>query len=124
MPEFVQFIASEPSVVPATAEKVYDKYWLSAMRVEAGDPTKAIKLVAVFTPARDMVANVPVLGEDGKPTGETQEITYKELQKNVEPKRLVIGDVFKVAMEDVEFAITMNKIFEILNNKATAAGVL
>ena len=38
MPEFVQFVASTPVVVPPVGEVVYDKYWVSSMNVDARSP--------------------------------------------------------------------------------------
>jgi hypothetical protein len=129
--EFKQFVATTPAVKPATSEVVYDKYWLSNMRVEAGDPTKPVKLIAVFTPARDMTIQLPkkdaegnaVVDEDGDPVLET--ITYKELMPNAQPKRLVINDVFKEAVLDpTNMGMAMNTVFNLLNDKAVEKGIL
>jgi hypothetical protein len=115
MPEFVQFDATTPSVTPATQEVVYDKYWLSTFRVEAGNPTQKIRLVAVFTPARD----VTVKDEDGK------DVVVKELMPNAEPKRLVIQDLFAEAVADpTGFGATINAVFALLKTKAESEGIL
>jgi len=115
MPEFVQFTATTPSVKPATQEVIYDKYWLSSFRCEATHPLKPIRLVAVFTPARD----ITIKDKDGN------DVTVKELMPNAEPKRLVIEDLFAAAVADPSgLGATVNAVFSVLKTKAEEAGIL
>ena len=59
MSEFTEFTASTPTVVAATEEKVFDKYWMSNLRIQAGDPTRPVRLTASWMPARDITIQVP-----------------------------------------------------------------
>ncbi len=115
MSDFVQFDATTPEVVPATQEVVYDKYWLANFRIEAGNPKQPVRLMASFVPARD------VTEDDGN--GGT--ITFKEIKKNSQPKRLVINDLFKEAAEDpAGLGAVMGGVLVYLKSRAVAEGVI
>ena len=83
MADFTQFTASTPDVVEATAEVTYDKYWLRNFRINAENPLKPVRMVAIFVPARDIT--IQVEGED---------VVVKELKPNGEAKQVVIEDLF------------------------------
>ena len=110
---YTQIVNSNPIVVPAKNEITYDKYWMSNFRIEAGDPTKPVKAIAVFVPARDVTVKI-----DGN------DVTYKEINNNAEPKRLVIKDLFKDAAEDASMAKVINDVLGMLIAKAQAENVI
>lgn len=131
MANYVQFTATSPSVKPATSEIVYDKYWLSNMRIEAQDSTKPVKLVALFTPARDVSIQIPKKDAEGKPIVDEQgspvmEIFYyKETMPNAEPKKLVIQDLFAEAEKNPQvLGAAMNVVLNLLNGLAQEKGIL
>ena len=123
MSEFTQFVATTPSVEAATEEKVFDKYWLSNFRIQAGDPTRPARMIAVWSPARDITVQVPVTDEEGNVTG-TEDIVVKELQKNAQPKRLVIDDLFGAVEEDASLAAALETVLAALKAKAATEGIL
>ena len=115
MADYIQFDATTPIVVEATSEVVYDKYWLSNFRIDAANPTKPVRLVAAFVPARDVTV------DDGN--GGT--ITYKELKQGSQPKRLVIQDLFgEAALDPTGLGAVMNGVLTFLKDKATADGII
>lgn len=116
MSEYVQFEATTPIVEEATAEKVYDKYWMANFRIEAGRPEQPVRLMAAFVPARDVTETDP----------ETGEVTVgKEIQQNAQPKRLVIQDLFGEAEADPEgLGTVLNGVLTFLKNRAVAEGLI
>jgi len=115
MSDFTQFVATTPIVEPATSEVIYDKYWLSNFRIMAGESTKPVRLVASFSPARDVTVD----------DGEGGTITYKELKPNTEPSRLVIEDLFgEAAADPTGLGTVMNNVLAYLKDRAVAEGVI
>ena len=129
MAEFAEFVASTPVVVEATEEKVFDKYWLSNLRIMAGEPTKPVRMMAAWTPARDITIQVPVEvpvegGEEGETETVMTDVVVKELQKNAQPKRLVIEDLFGAAAEDANLAVALETVLAAIKVKADSEGLL
>jgi len=114
MSDYVQFEAVTPNVVPASNEVVYDKYWMSNMMIMAQEPTKNVRLIATFKPARDVTVEV-----DGKT------VEYKELMPNGKEKQLVIKDLFGDAAKDpTGLGATLNSVLTILKDRAIAENLL
>ena len=117
MSEYVQFEATTPIVEAATSEKVYDKYWMANFRIEAGRPEQPVRLMAAFVPARDITETDP---ETGVVT-----VVGKEIQKNAQPKRLVIQDLFGEAAADPSgLGTVLNGVLTFLKDRAVAEGVI
>lgn len=117
MSEYVQFEATTPVVEAATAEKVYDQYWLANFRIEAGHPNQPVRLMAAFVPARDITETDP---ETGVVT-----VVGKEIQQRAQPSRLVIQDLFGEAAADPEgLGAVLNSVLTYLKNRAVADGVI
>ena len=114
MAEYTQFTATSPTVVPATQEVVYDKYWLVALRIQAQDPTKPARAMAVFAPARDVTVD----------NGEGGTITYKELNPKGERKQLVIKDLFGEAETNLALSEALEGVLAVLNEIASEEGIL
>ena len=120
---FEQITATTPVVKPAEPEVVYDKYWLSSLRIQAGNPTEPVRLVAVFTPSKDVTVQVQQTDAEGNPV--TVDVTYKELMPNAESKRLIIQDLFKEAESDpAGLGAIMNAVIVALRDKALAQGLI
>jgi hypothetical protein len=130
MAEFTEFTATTPEVVPATEEKVYDKYWLTNLRIVAGDSTKPIRLMASWVPARDVTIQVPALDENGEAVldenGEatTTEVTYKETKNKAEPKRLIIKDLLGEAEKNQNLAAAVETVLAALKAEAVSRDLL
>tara|TARA_R110000824_G_scaffold218435_1_gene405020 strand:+ start:1279 stop:1674 length:396 start_codon:yes stop_codon:yes gene_type:complete len=131
MSDFPQFEASTPIVTPATSEVTYDKYWLSNLRIQAGDPTKPARLVAIWAPARDITIQVPSVDVDGNPVLDVddnpvlEDLIYTELQPNGQPRRLVIPDLISSAEEDpATMGAAVFAVLTALKAKATKEGIL
>lgn len=129
MAEFTEFEASTPVVVAATEEKVFDKYWLSNLRINAGEPTRPVRLIASWQPARDITIQVPTeVPVEGGEEGETETVmvdtVVKELQKGAQPKRLVIEDLFGAAAGDSNLATALETVLAAMKAKADAEGLL
>lgn len=86
-------------VIPASEEKVYDKYWMTHMAVVAQSTTEEAKLVATLVPARDVEIEI-----DGQPQ------TIKELMPDGESKTIVIKNVFERAQTNAEFGAAMTSV--------------
>lgn len=115
MTNFTQIEASTPVVKPAEEEITYNKYWLANMRIEAGSPTRPVRLVASFVPARDVTAT----DENGN------RVIVKELMPNAEPKRLVINNLFGEAAADPEgLGTVINGVLTVLKDRAIAKGLI
>jgi hypothetical protein len=116
MSEYIQFEATNPVVEPAKEAVVYDKFWLSNFRIEAGNPNQKVRLMAAFVPSRDVEVTDP----------ETNEVTVKkELKNGAQPKRLMIADLFEEAGKDPDgLGKALNGILELLKNRAVAEGII
>jgi len=101
---FVQFVANSASVVPASAEVTYDKFWMKNMRVNAPSPDRPARLVVVLVPARDV--------------GDT-----KELMPNAQIE-IVVEDVFAYAANNASFAATLNDVFSRISEIGIEQGVI
>lgn len=105
MSEFVQFISAKPEVVPAIAEKVYDKMWLINFNVMAISPTSPVKATASFVPCRDL--------SDGT----------KELKPDGQRYNIEINDLFAEALTNEDVAEVLQKLLTILYAKGVAQGI-
>ena len=117
-----QLLAKNPSVIPAqeetvitetipaSDEKVYDKYWMTHLVVAAPSPTAKARMVATLVPARDVETVI-----DGEP------ITVKELMPNAENIVMILDDAFGRAATDENFATalvtTLNELITIGKEK-------
>lgn len=93
MTEFTQFEAVEPIVIPATEEKVYDKYWLELMIIRAPSPAQDASLTAKFRLYNDI----------------TREFAPSADSINVE-----VPKVFEKALSDIGFATAMEYVLRAL----------
>lgn len=103
MSEYIQFVAKEPEVKPASEEVVYDKFWMKNLRIMAPNPTQPIKVVATFVSARDIQIE-----------HQGQTITIKELNPNGKEYRVVINNLFEKASQDADVAEVTNKLLTAL----------
>jgi len=120
-----QLIASEPEVVasveeeevvtviPASEEKIYDKYWMTQLHIIAQSPTEEAKMIAVFSPARDITVNVD--GED---------IVIKELMPDAEDVKIVVPDLFERMATDIDLATVMGGVLVELIKIGQEKGVI
>ena len=112
--EFTTFNATSPDVVPATTEKVYDKYWLANFRIQAGNPTKPVRAVGILAPSRIVTV------DDGQ--GGT--ISYHELKPNAQTKRIVVEDLFGEAEQDAQLAAAVEAVLAAVATRAAIDGIL
>lgn len=130
MADLVQFDATTPIVIPAVQEVVYDKYWMTMMRVEARNPEEPVRVVVVFAPARDVQKTVPVLDADGKPVLDgdgnptTAVVTVKELYEKGGEKRMVVEDIFALAATNPQVGGVIGPLLEVFKALATEKGIL
>jgi hypothetical protein len=82
-----------PTIIPARAEVVYDKYWITLFKASALDPAKPVALEYHVHPARQL--------EDGS----------FELDRVNGPFSRVIEDVFLEAQTDAVAADVMTRLF-------------
>ena len=95
------------TIIPASEEKVYDKFWLTQLSILAQDPTKEARIVAVLVPARDVTVNVG--GED---------VVIKELMPDAENTTIVVPNLFERMASTPSLAIAMGAVL----NELTAIG--
>lgn len=132
MPEFTQLEASTPITQPLVEEKIYDKYWMSGLSINASDSTKPVRLVAKFIPARDVTVEIPqkdengnvITDENGQPV--TTSVTYKETLRNIKfEKTLIIQDIFAEAVKDpTGFGLAIETVLATIKAKAIEKKIL
>ena len=101
---YTQMNANSASVVAATDEVTYDKYWLQHMRIMAPDPSQNVKVVARFIPCKD--------------DGET-----KVLMTDGEPQIVTINDLLGDAESDSNLAAAVDSVLVELNKIGINQGV-
>jgi len=99
MSELPQIMASNPQVIPAKEEIVYDKYWMTQLHIIAPSPTEEARLIAVIKPCRDVTVNV-----DGK------DVVYKEIMPDVAGHTVVVPKMFERMMTRSSLAQTMGAV--------------
>jgi hypothetical protein len=119
---FTQFEATDPVIEPASTEKVFDKFWLSSLRIQAPEPTRPAKLVAIWEVARDETIQIPHTDDAGVVS--MVNISYKVLKKDAPIKRLIINDLFGEAEKDPLLAQALETIIVSLKDKANKEGIL
>jgi hypothetical protein len=116
MANFPEFIANSASVVPATSEVTYNKYWMRRLVINAPDPQKKTKIVAEFMPCRDITITSNV-------NGVVTSTSSTELMPNGKMSQLTIPDAFGLAAQDPNFANVMGAILTTALNIGVANGI-
>jgi hypothetical protein len=96
MSNFIQLQANVASIIPATEEVTYDKYWIKRLFVSAESTTIDAVMTAKLVPCRDVTVNG---------------VTIKELMPNPPDIEVKIDGMFARAQVDAEFASAVNTVF-------------
>lgn len=108
MPEFTQFENENHIVIPAIAEKIYDKYWIRLLTISAPSPQQQAKLYVEFKPCRDILdANGNIIDKE-----------LKEPEVSGDIKLIEVDDLFALAGENQLFAQAMEYVFQALKTLA------
>jgi len=101
------------TVIPASDEKTYDKYWMTHLIIAAPSPTEEARIVATLVPARDVTTKI-----DGK------DVTVKELLTDADQVVMVVQNLFARAASDLNFANTLTVVLDELIVMAKEKGIV
>jgi hypothetical protein len=108
MTDFTQFINNTPIIIPPIEAKIYDKYWLRALSINAPTTTGEATLYAEFRPCRDL------LNSEGNVV--SKELKEPEVDGDI--KVVKIDNLFNLAYSNQNFAIAMESVFAALKEYA------
>ena len=97
--------ASIPTIIPAQDEKVFDKFWLSILRVDAPKPWEAVKVFAELRKCRSV--------------GQGMDMSH--VDKSV---HFFIDDLFAEMANDPEIATIMGLLLAKVQQMAAARGLI
>lgn len=98
---FTTFSPLSTIVEPATEEKVFDRLWITNLRISADNPNLPIKLIATFVPI--------CTRQDGT----------IEVKKNADVI-IKVDDLFAEAAQNQAIAIAIEAVFSALKEKGIA----
>ena len=114
MSDFTQFINDAPIIIPPVEAKIYDKYWLRVLTINAPTTTGEATLYAQFRPCRD------ILDSEGNVIGKE----LKEPEVDGDIKVVQIDNLFNLAYSNQNFAMAMEMVFRALKEYAFPEPVL
>jgi len=97
-------------IIPATDEKIYDKYWMTQISILSPDPTKDSTVVVQLVPARD----VDVGGGQ----------IVKELMPDASPVTIVERNLFAKAATDEDLANSIVSVLDSIMDIGKEQGLL
>lgn len=130
MPDFTTITASTPVIVPAQGEQVYDKYWLSSLRIEAGDPNQPIRMMATLSLAKEVTKEINVYDMNGRQVRDangkavTETATIKELKPGEQPKRVVVNNLLAIGEANADVKSIVNGVLLAIEGLAVQQGLI
>lgn len=97
------------TVIPASDEKVYDKYWMTHLIIAAPSTTSDARLIATLVPVRDV---------------EVDGVVTKELMPDADQTVININNVFGRASVNESFAMALVTVLNELIEIGKEKGVL
>lgn len=97
--------ATKPTNVPAQSARVYDKWWMTQMMVQAGDPNKKVRATVMLKKYATLPDGSFEL-EDGQAT------------------TVVIDDLFHVAQSNTDVATAISALMTAVASYGASKGVL
>jgi hypothetical protein len=109
--------ATEPSVVPSVAEKVFDKWRIEQFSTVGEGTQTPVQLHVIFVKARTY--DETVTAEDGT----TTTVTKTEVNPNIKTN-LFVPDLYTLIGEDADVADAFSRVLAALDKIAKAKGVI
>lgn len=100
---FAEFEAKEPQVIPAVAEKQYDKIWMSQLIIQSESPATPVRAMATF-------------------------LWYKTTTNGVEvgsqTKAIVIEDLYTAAATNASLGTALQMVMDAIKRLAVDNGIV